>query len=111
MVLVDSLDMGYDLHSADTGIDLSGRIGTGAVGGLVGMDSVRCIVCRGSAGQSHDACLSSILRAVGLVAKIPARVDIARGRSPFVVGILSGSLALAGAELSGLRPLRFYSRR
>ena len=44
LVLVRSLDMGHDLHSAHAGVDFSGRAGIGAVAGLAGMDTVRRIL-------------------------------------------------------------------
>ena len=70
MVLVDSLDMGHHLHPAHAGIDLSGRVGNGAMAWLSRMDSVWSVVGRGSISQSGNAFVSASLRPVDLVAKI-----------------------------------------
>ena len=91
--------MGHDLHSARAGVDLSGRPGDGAVAGLAGMGAVWRALGSGSAGQSHDAVVSAILRAVGMVAEIPARTAVARRRGAFLIRVLSRAFALAVAKL------------
>ena len=49
--------------------------------------------------NSHDACLSAVLRAVGVAAEIPAERPISGRCVAFVVRVLCGSFAMAGAEL------------
>src|SRR5579884_3529678 len=107
LVLVDSLDLGHDLHTVHSRVDLSARAGTAGLAWLAWMGSIRRAVWRWSAGESDDAGFSSVLRIVDLAAAISAKLEFSRRNHRGVDRVLDGAFAVARPQLRSFRTLRF----
>lgn len=80
MVLVDSLDLGYDVQSFTFEPDFSASSRTDRLARLSGLADIWCAVGRGCAGQPFDARIPAILRALDMAAKIQERAAFVRWR-------------------------------
>src|SRR5579863_7086993 len=107
LVLVDSLDLGHYVHSADFKPYIFDRAGTPGMARLARLDHLRCAVGFGGVGESIDARFPALLRNLDMAAKIPEPAAIVGRRRAVLGGFLSCSLALAGSKLRGLWALCF----
>lgn len=99
LVLVDSLDLGYYVHSASFKFDFFSGSRTAAVAGLSRMVDIWLFVGRSRIGQSIDAGLSAILRTLDMAAEIQEWIAfIFRSRAIFC-DFLSSALSVAFPEL------------
>ena len=89
LVLVDSLDLGHDLYAARTQPDLSGGPGTGRLARLARLGDIRLLVGCGRIGQSVNARVPAVLRALDLAPTIQERPAFIRRRRAVVHDFLS----------------------
>src|SRR5207245_224053 len=76
LVLVDSLDLGYDPYSPRSQPHRPGRTRTGRLAGLARLDNFRSVMGHRRASQSLDADVPALLRSLGLVEEEPARTAV-----------------------------------
>src|SRR5215472_11517749 len=89
VVLVGSLDLGYDVYAVHPRVHFSARAGTAELAWMAGLGSVRGALRNRRAGESDPARVSPGLRFVDLAPEIPSRSFVA-GRSFARFGSLLG---------------------
>src|SRR5215472_8339718 len=99
VVLVDSLDLGHDVHTVHSRLHLSPCARIAGLAGVARVGNLRRFVRDRCAGQSYDARVPSLLRVVDLAAEIPPRSEFTERSRNRVRVLLVSALAVAGPEL------------
>src|SRR6476646_6563088 len=95
VVLVDSLDRGYDVYAVHSRVRVPTSAGAARLAGMARLGAVRGFVRNRCASQSHDAHLSSLLRAVDLAAAISKKSAIPRWDRDRFNSLLGSVVAVA----------------
>src|SRR5579864_3532221 len=102
VVLVDSLDLGHDVYAFHARLRVPAGAGTARLAGMARLGAIRCALRDRGAGQSHDAHISSHLRALDLAAAISPGSGIDRWNRDRFCRLLGGAVAMARPQLRGL---------
>src|SRR5579864_2780896 len=105
VVLVDSLDLGYDVYTIHSCVRVPAGLGTARLGGLARLGAVRGALRDRGAGQSHDAYIPTLLWVVDLAAALSPRSGIDRWDRDRLRRLLGCAVAVAYPQLRGLRTL------
>src|SRR5437899_569966 len=79
VVLVDSLDLGYDVYAVHPRVRVPAGTGAARLAGMARLGAVRRALRHRRAGQSHDAHVPALLRVVDLAAALSPKPGVLAG--------------------------------